>query len=73
MLNKKTCVRCFQKNEKAWDEDDWINGVVECPKEELILTYKNKPVPKSHEYYKLLLAIFSTQEIISTPTHCPYK
>jgi hypothetical protein len=73
MLNKKTCITCHQKNETKWDEELWNQGYVDCPKEEVNLTYKGKPVSKTNPYYNLFSQLFGNTDINEIPKHCPYQ
>jgi len=70
MLDKKICISCFQKNEKPWDEDDWSNGYVDCPKEEFEVKFKGQKIATDFPYYKLLAAILAMHRIDETPNHC---
>jgi hypothetical protein len=74
MLDKTKCKRCFQKNEKKWDEPFWKDGFVECPFEELILIRQGEVVSKKNPYYDLLMAIYCTNDIDEpSPDFCCYQ
>jgi len=70
MLDKKICISCFQKNEKLWDEENWSNGYVNCPKEEFEIKFKGQKITEDFPYYRLLSAILSQHETDKAPNYC---
>jgi hypothetical protein len=72
MLNKKTCRKCYQKNEKIWDEELWRDGFIDCPKEELDMRFKGKEIREESRYYNFFMNIYSARTINEIPNHCPY-
>jgi len=74
MLNKKSCIFCFQKHEKIWDEEEWQNGYISCPFETISIYSKGKKLTQNSKELLFLKTIFSTREIKEQiPNWCEFK
>ncbi|MGE4157633.1 MAG: hypothetical protein AB7F75_00885 [Planctomycetota bacterium] len=67
MLNESTCKRCFRRNGKAWDPEDWAHGLVFCPHEIVARRITHLPTKR------LLGTVFGMTKISEVPAHCPHK
>jgi len=68
-LEKSKCQKCFSLHEKKWDELEWSDGFVTCPKDAFIVRNKDgHKVPKRGEF-AFIYNIYGTREVADLPPH----
>jgi len=66
MLNKNICIKCYQKHEKKWDEELWKLGVIECPKEEVM-------IPENKKHQHMWITILAHRKIENCEDTCIHQ
>jgi len=67
MLNRRVCGRCLQWHEQPWDEDEWREGYVDCPRDLVV-----NPRIKDLKVRRMLGTVFGMTETSEIPDHCPH-
>jgi len=63
ILKREICSKCYQKNEKVWDEGRWKAGYIGCPDEEF-------PGFSAHKESGLIPINVKLHRTNKIPKHC---